>query len=84
MVISRLLTSRALNFLSGFKGKWILDNSSTKQVSPHEFGYLSKIENYTEVAIINDRLVLLTESGYHESIFNLSLENTIDIIEQNP
>lgn len=41
------------------------------------------IHNYDELAIVNDRLVFISNHGYHYSPFNdCNLEDLIDILDQ--
>ena len=42
------------------------------------------LHNYTELAIINDRLTFLDENGYHYSIYaECTLTDLIDILNQH-
>lgn len=41
-----------------------------------------EVENYTELAIINDRLVFLDGNGHQYDIFVVSLEELIEIYEK--
>lgn len=39
------------------------------------------MEQYVEIAIVNDKLVLIDNEGYQYSIFNLSLEDQLILLQ---
>jgi len=57
---------------------------TSNQESDHIDGVCLKIKTgeYTELTIINDSLTLLNHNGSHFSVFNLDLEELIDILEK--
>lgn len=63
----------------------MVNNSKTE--SKHLNGKAIKVNvfDYTEIVIINDRLIFLDSNGYHYSLFNgdCTLEDLIDIIEKH-
>ena len=63
----------------------MVNNSKTE--SKHLNGKAIKVNifGYTELVIINDRLIFLDSNGYYYSLFNgdCTLEDLIDIIEEN-
>ncbi len=44
---------------------------------------LGKNSDYSEIAIVNDGLILIDSHGLHYNIFQLNLEDIIDIVEAN-
>ena len=62
----------------------LVENS--KHISKHvnEKSIYVNVFDYTELTIINDRLVFLDEDGYHYSLLNeCNLEDLIDIISKH-
>lgn len=61
----------------------MVNNSPTKSKNVDTKAITINIGNYTELAILHDKLIFMDDNGYQYNIFNVSLEILIDIIENN-